>query len=321
VEIAENKLLKRLARFGGKGGDIVRGIGDDGAVLFLPEGRYVFAQDALVERTHFDFALQRPFDVGKKAVYVNVSDVLAMGSTPLYFLVTIGVPSEIGAGVIEELYRGMRRAASEFGVSLVGGDTTEAHGTLFIDVSMVGRLLTSEYLGRNKARTRDLIGVTGSLGEAAYGLSLLRENPLGKPNRFTRRYASPKPPFEAWKALIDAGLPGAMMDVSDGLMIDLERMMEESRKAAVVHMERLPIPRVLTRKGKEGLALGGGEDYQFLFTFDPGRIGEVEALTKRGVPLSVIGEVRQGRGVRLMEKGKEKKVVVKGYEHFGERMA
>ena len=118
----------------------MRGIGDDGAVLFLPEGPYVFAQDALVERTHFDFALQRPFDVGKKAVYVNVSDVLAMGSTPLYFLVTIGVPSEIGAGVIEELYRGMRRAGSEFGVSLVGGDTTEAHGTLFIDVSMVGRL-------------------------------------------------------------------------------------------------------------------------------------------------------------------------------------
>ncbi len=112
-----------------------------------------------------------------------------------------------------------------------------------------------------------------------------------------------------------------MMDVSDGLMIDLERMMEESRKAAVVHMERLPIPRVLARKGREGLALGGGEDYQFLFTFDRGRVGEVEALKERGVPLSVIGEVRQGRGVRLMEKGKEKKVAVKGYEHFGERMA
>ncbi len=321
MEIAENRLLKKLARFGGKGGDIVRGIGDDGAVLFLSEGPYVFAQDALVEKTHFDFAFQRPFDVGKKAVYVNVSDVLAMGAKPLYFLVTIGVPSSIGANVIEELYRGMRRAASEFGAGLVGGDTTEAHGALFIDVSMVGRLVTPEYLGRNKARAGDLIGVTGSLGEAAYGLSLLKESPQGKPNRFTRRYASPKPPIEAWKALVDAGIPRGMMDVSDGLMIDLERMMEESRKAAVVHMERLPIPPVLVRQGREGLALGGGEDYQFLFTFDRNRIGEVEALKKRGVPLSVIGEVRQGRGVRLMEKGKERSVAVKGYEHFGERMA
>ena len=240
-------------------------------MLFLPEGRYVFAQDALVERTHFDFAFQRPFDVGKKAVYVNVSDVLAMGAKPLYFLVTLGVPALIGAGVIEELYRGMRRAASEFDAALVGGDTTEAHGVLFIDVSMVGRLATPEYLGRNKAHAGDLIGVTGSLGEAAYGLSLLRERPRAKPNRFTRRYTRPKPPYDAWKALVDAGIPEAMMDVSDGLMIDLERMMEESRKAAVVHMERLPIPPVLVRQGREDLALGGGEDYQFLFTFDRGR--------------------------------------------------
>ena len=299
----------------------MRGIGDDGAVVFLSEGSYVLAQDAIVERTHFDFTLQRPFDVGKKAVYVNVSDVLAMGAEPLYFLVTIGVPSRIEARVIEEIYRGMGKAASEFGASLVGGDTTEAHEVLFIDVSMAGRLVTPEYLGRDKAEEGDLIGLTGSLGEAAYGLALLKGSPQMKPNRFTRRYTSPKPPYDAWKALVDARLPRAMMDVSDGLMLDLERMMEESGKAAVVHMERLPIPSALVKGGKEALALGGGEDYQFLFTFDRGRTDEVEALKSEGVPLSVIGEVRRGRGVRLMEKGRERKVMEKGYEHFGERLA
>jgi len=320
VEIAENRLLKRLARFGKKGGDIVRGIGDDGAVLSLSKGQFVFAQDALVEGTHFDFTLQRPADVGKKAVYVNVSDVLAMGARPLYFLVTIGVPESVGAKTIEEIYRGMGRAASEFGASLVGGDTTEARGALFIDVSMVGRLVTREYLGRNKAQDGDLIGITGSLGEAAFGLVLLAKSPRMRPNRFTRRFTSPKPPHDAWKALVDAAIPKAMMDVSDGLMIDLERMMEESGKAAVVHMERLPIPQALVKEGKEGLALGGGEDYQFLFTFDRSRTDEVEALKERGVPLSIIGEVRQGKGVRLMEKGREKKVAIKGYEHFGKRL-
>ena len=320
MEIAENRLLKRLARFGRSGGDIVRGIGDDGAVLFLSEGEYVFVQDALVEGTHFDFTLQRPIDVGKKAVYVNVSDVLAMGARPLYFLVTIGVPPVMGAKTIGELYRGMGRAASEFGASLVGGDTTEARGALFIDVSMVGRLVTPEYLGRDKAVTGDLVGVTGSLGEAAFGLALLKESPGMKPNRFTRRFTSPKPPHRAWKALVDAGIPRAMMDVSDGLLIDLERMMEESGKAAVVHMERMPIPSALVKEGKEALALAGGEDYQFLFTFDRGRKDEVEALKREGVALSIIGEVRQGRGVRLMEKGREKKVAIKGYEHFGKRL-
>jgi thiamine-monophosphate kinase len=320
VEIAENSLLKKLARFGRKGGHIVRGIGDDGAIVTLGAGSYVFVQDALVEGVHFDLTFQGPYDVGKKAVYVNVSDVLAMGAEPLYFLVTLGIPSQMGASAIEELYRGISRAGKEFGAALVGGDTTEARDAFFIDVSMTGRLIVPEYLGRNKAAAGDLIGVTGSLGESAYGLHLLRERPEMRPNRFTRRYRSPKPPIEAWKALVDAGLPRAMMDISDGLMIDVERMMEESRKAAVVYMEKLPIPAVLVRKGWEELALAGGEDYQFLFTFDRARIAEVEALKQRDVRLSVIGEVRPGRGVRLIDRGTERQVATKGYEHFRERL-
>ena len=319
MEISENSLLKRLARFGRRGGDIVRGIGDDGAVVSLSEGSYVFVQDALVEGVHFDLKFQRPFDVGKKAVYVNVSDVLAMGGEPLYFLVTLGVPARTAVSTIEELYRGMSRGASEFRASLVGGDTTEAR-QFFVDLSMTGRLVTREYLGRDKARTNDLIGVTGSLGEAAYGLWLLKEEPSMRPNRFTRRYTSPRPPYNAWKALVKAGLPRAMMDVSDGLMIDLERMMEASRKSAVVHMERLPIPSALVKDGKERFALAGGEDYQFLFTFDRTRIAEVEALKGGGVSLSVIGEVASGRGVRLMDRGRERKVAIKGYEHFGRKV-
>ena len=141
-----------------------------------------------------------------------------------------------------------------------------------------------------------------------------------RPNRFTRRYTSPRPPYSAWEALVKAGLPRAMMDVSDGLMIDLERMMEASRKAAVVHMERLPIPSALVKDGKERLALAGGEDYQFLFTFDRTRIAEVEALKREGISLSVIGEVASGRGVRLMDRGRERGVAIKGYEHFGRKV-
>ena len=162
--------------------------------------------------------------------------------------------------------------------------------------------------------------MTGMLGESAYGLHLLKKHPEARPNRFTRRYVSPRPPFETWRALVEGGIPRAMMDISDGLMIDLERMMEQSRKAAVVYMEKLPIPAVLVREGRQSLALSGGEDYQLLFTFDRGKRSAVEALKGSGFSLSVIGEVRAGRGVRLLDGGCERKVAMKGYEHFGERL-
>jgi thiamine-monophosphate kinase len=316
MDTAENSLVRKLARFGGRGGNVVRGIGDDGAVVDLPAGSYVFVQDALVEHTHFDLALQRPFDLGKKAVYVNVSDVLAMGAQPLYYLVSLGIPPHVSSKVIEELYRGMTRAAGEFGTTLLGGDTTASEKELFIDVSMTGRLRVSEYLGRDKARKGDLIGVTGSLGESAYGLGLLKKSPGTRPNRFTRRYTSPKPPFKTWEALMAGSIPRAMMDISDGLMIDLERMMSESGKAGIIHMEKLPIPAALRKKGIESLALAGGEDYQLLFTFDSEMRPTIEALKKDGFSLSIIGEVRAGKGVRLLDNGTERKVAMKGYEHF-----
>ncbi len=316
MEITENRLVKKLARYGANTGAVLRGIGDDGAVVRLEEGQYVFVQDAMVERIHFDFAIQSAYDVGRKAVYINVSDVLAMGAEPRYFLSTIGVPPRISAVQVEQIYRGMRDAGREFGAVLLGGDTTEAAADFFIDVSMAGRLAVREYLGRNKAHAGDLIGVTGALGESAYGLYLLKNKQGGRPDRFTRRYASPKPPHAAWKALTQAGIPNAMMDISDGLIIDLERMMEESGLQGVVHMERLPIPAVLKKEGKELFALAGGEDFQLLFTFDPSHADAVEALKKRRISVSIIGEVKAGKGVRLLDHGIEKKVVMKGYEHF-----
>jgi thiamine-monophosphate kinase len=316
MEITENRLIERIARFGKTAGHILRGIGDDGAVVDLDDGSYVFVQDALVEDIHFDLAIQKPYDVGKKAVYINVSDILAMGAVPLYYLVTIGIPKRVASSDIDGLYRGMDRAAKKFGIALLGGDTTETSRDFFIDVSMTGRLIVPEYLGRNKARTNDLLAVTGPLGESAYGLHSLREGTGSGSNRYEKRYKSPEPPVEAWRALIEAEIPRAMMDISDGLLIDLERMMKESGKAAIIHLEEVPMPGVLRREGKELLALAGGEDYQFLFTFDRSRRIDVESLKNAHPQLSVIGEIVSGKGVKLLDKGKERDVSMKGYQHF-----
>ncbi len=319
MEIAENELIARLKRFEKTSRETVRGIGDDGAVVDMPRGSYVFVQDTVVEHIHFEFAFMNPRAVGKKALYVNVSDILSMGALPLYYLVTIGIPGGMSFSQIRDLYAGMNQAAREFNVSLLGGDTSAVRSDFFVDVSMIGRLVGDHYLGRDGAREGDLIGVTGRLGESAYGLHLLMNGrSTHTKSTFVERYVNPKPPFKVWKELMDRHIPSGMMDVSDGLIIDLERMMKESRKGAHLDFGSIPIPRELSRQRKEHLALSGGEDYQFLFSFPPSKIEEVEAVRRKGLPLSVIGKVVRGRGVTLFRDGKVVPIKTKGYEHFGD---
>jgi thiamine-monophosphate kinase len=319
MDISENNLIKKIKKFGKMNGAIIRGIGDDGAVVAMGDGQYVLVQDAMVEHVHFEFSFFDPYYVGKKAINVNISDVLSMGALPLYYLVTIGVPARITSPDIERLYKGLRDASKALNITLLGGDTVGSD-TFFIDVSMVGRLVTGKYLGRDKAKVGDLIAVTGYLGEAAYGLHLLQKGSREKGSgRFVKRFMDPVSPCGFWNELIKRGITDAMMDISDGLIIDLERMMSESKKAARIHLESVPVPDVLRRKGMEELALTGGEDYQFLFTFSPTKLDHIKAVKDKGHMVSVIGEVAKGRGVKLFQKGKEIKLTAKGYQHFKEK--
>ncbi len=318
MEISENLLIKRLGKYGKSDGRIVRGIGDDGAVASLSEGKYVFVQDAMVEHVHFEFSFLDFYYVGKKIIDVNVSDILSMGALPLYFLVTIGVPAHVTSSDIEKMYRGIRNASRKFHVALVGGDTVQSD-TFFVDVSMTGRLVTGNYLGRNRARAGDLLAVTGYLGEAAYGLALLKQkSPAKGLMRFVKRFQDPVPPLDLWRNLTKRGITLAMMDISDGLIVDLQRMMVESGKSAVVFIENVPVPYTLRKNGMTELALTGGEDYQLLFTFPKRKLPLVESLQKQGHLISVIGEVRKGSGIRCYDNGKEVMIKKKGYEHFGE---
>ena len=319
MEIPENELIKRLKKFEKSRKEVIRGIGDDGAVVEMARGAYVFVQDTVVEHIHFEFAFMNARQVGKKALYVNISDILSMGALPLYFLVTIGIPQGMSFPEIRSLYSGMSRAAKEFNLTLLGGDTSATRSDFFIDVSMIGKLKSDHYLGREGASEGDYIGVTGFLGESAYGLHLLMSGRRDrKKNRFIDRYVNPKPPYKVWKELTDHDIPSGMMDVSDGLIIDLERMMRESRKGARLDFEHIPIPRELVRRKKESLALSGGEDYQFLFTFPPSKLPEVDELRGRGMPLSVIGRVVRGKGVKLLNQGVMVPITSKGYQHFGD---
>ena len=318
MEISENKLINRIKAFEDKSSLVIRGIGDDGAAVNFSGGQYVLVQDAMVEHVHFKFSFVNPYSVGKKAVYVNISDVLSMGALPLFYLVTTGINPSMESNDIARLYRGMRQAGREFGAVMIGGDTTESKHDFFIDVSMIGKIITKSYLGRDKAKVGDYIAVTGLLGESAYGLHLCLEGKkAGRSDRYTRRYASPKPDFTVWKEIVKRDITRAMMDVSDGLLIDLGRMMTESRTGAIVHLESVPMPAILKKNNLENLALAGGEDYQFLFTFPRRKLPAVESMISQGHPISVIGEIVKGTGVKVLVNGKPLETPVKGYEHFG----
>lgn len=317
--IRENQLIQRLHPFAGHGNRIIRGIGDDCAVVEMGSEWYVFTQDAMVENVHFTFAGTSLTALGRKALYVNISDILSMGADPLYYLVTIGLTKDLSYRRIRDFYKGMDQAAREFGVSLLGGDTVESKTGFFVDVSMTGHLRNRKYYGREKARKGDLIAVTGVLGESAYGLELLQKGvKTGVLKPFIDRHTSPRPPLEEWKELVERSIPNGMMDVSDGLLIDLERMMKESHTGARIDIDRVPVPEELKKAGRLDLALSGGEDYQLLFTFPQTRFAAVESLVRQGLRISVIGEVSGGRGVKVYRQGKRITVARKGYEHFGE---
>lgn len=316
--LRENELIQRLHTFAGTSKNIIRGMGDDCAVVEMGSEWYVFTQDAMVENVHFTLSNTHLTALGRKALYVNISDILSMGADPLYFLITIGITRDLSYRQIRDFYKGMDQAAGEFGVALLGGDTVESKSGFFIDVSMTGQLRDKTYYGREKARNGDLIGVTGFLGESAYGLELLRKGLKGgKMKTFLDRHNSPRPPLEEWKELMDQRIPNAMMDISDGLIIDLERMMKESKKAARIDTDRIPLPEVLKKQDRIDLALSGGEDYQLLFTFPPTRFARFQEMALKGLNVSVIGEVSEGRGVRVYRNGKRTQIARKGYEHFG----
>lgn len=299
----------------------MRGIGDDGAVVDLGRGRYVFVQDAMVEHTHFEFSFMDPYSVGKKALYSNISDILAMGAEPEFYLVTTGIPADMSSNDMVSLYKGMDRAAHEFGVTLLGGDTVASKGGFFIDISVIGKLVGDTYYGRDKAKAGDHIAVTGKLGQAAMGLKILQGSEEAQGMKgCIRRFLSPKPPYAVWKDLVKNDITVVMMDISDGLLMDLERMMAESKKQARIDLERVPMPRYLRQKGLERLALSGGEDYQLLFTFPEKKMPAVSTLSEKIGGITVIGRVFDGRGVRVFHNGKEMDMPGRtGFDHFGRR--
>jgi thiamine-monophosphate kinase len=306
------------------------GLGDDAALVDLGTNQMVLTADLLVEGVHFQRQTTSPHDLGYKALVVNVSDVAAMGGSPRYALVSLGIPRTVEMAWVVELYAGLRDAASEYATAIVGGDTSRADAVV-ISVAVAGEVAEGLAVTRSGARPGDRIVVTGALGAAAGGLRLASASKHDvaavastRGRELLSAHARPVARVGEGQTLAREGAT-AMMDVSDGLAIDLGRLCRESRVGGHVSLPNVPVaPALIELQSALGvdpldLALGGGEDYELLATLPPRAVPLTAQLLRDrfGTPLTDIGEIRAGEGVAAVDAdGSERPLEAEGWDHF-----
>jgi thiamine-monophosphate kinase len=327
--LSETALITALNRlFGPAPPEVLLGIGDDCAAIRLDEDRcLLLTVDTLVEGVHFDLSYTPLQKLGFKALAVNLSDIAAMGGEPRYALLSLGwPPSRDRAGALV-LAEGLARAAREYGVSLIGGDTVASPGGLSLTVTLTGEVAAARMLRRSGAQAGDLVYVTGPLGEAAAGLEVLRRGLQLAPEAqraLTEAFLTPRPQLKAGRLLAATGLATALIDLSDGVATDLFHICQASSVGAVIEAGLVPVsPHLAAAAPALGLdplslALSGGEDYQLLFT-SPREAAPAlkQAFSQAGLPPPrALGEIQAGQKV-LLARGLEKiDISGQGYDHF-----
>lgn len=296
-------------------GDVVVGPGDDCAVVRVSGRRLLITTDALVDRVHFQTEWMSPTQIGRKAFLVNASDIAAMGGRPRFCVVSAGAPSELSSVALAAMHRGIAAAARTSGVSVVGGNLCRA-SELFLSLTLIGDPPAHPLL-RHRMKPGDGIYVTGTLGDAALGLSMLRRNDRAR-GRPVRRFREPQPRLREGALLARPGHATAMIDVSDGLQQDLHRLCRASRVSAAVFRHRVPVSAQVRRAGFS-FALNGGEDYELLCAVPDRNRARVENVAKRfECGLTRIGRcVAGGDEVKLLdESGRSLPTLGTGFDHF-----
>lgn len=301
------------------------GLADDVALIDGPPGeQYVLKTDAIVEGVHF-LASDPAGQVAQKLLRVNLSDLAGKGAHPLGYLLTTALPKTRDETWLAAFAAGLAADQARFGIGLLGGDSVAIDGPVTLSVAAIGRIAAGRAVLRSGARAGDTLYVTGSLGDAALGLALLRGDLLGVDDIAAQflvdRYRLPQPRLAVGQGLV--GIAHAMMDVSDGLVQDLGHLADASGLAAVIEAARLPLSPALQQAiGRDRrhlmAALAGGDDYELLFAAPAAATPIIAALARdTGVAITAIGRVEPGSGVRVVDgDGAPIAVPVGGYRHF-----
>lgn len=346
--VGELALLRNVRnRFAAASSDrsVLVPIGDDAAVIAPAAGRIMVTTDLMAEGVHFDLAYTSPSALGFKLVSVNVSDIMAMGALPRYLFLNLGLKAESDEIFFDRFYDGVQAACDLYGVMLTGGDMSGVRNDLFVSATVIGE--GERYCTRSGAKPGDKIYVTGMPGESGCGLALLKQMSAAEHSQvcaligigstaqaphaiaigtatlpwfqaeiLLRRHLMP----EARSAAQIVSHATAMLDVSDGLCIDLTRLCDESRVGATLRLAHVPLSDAL-RAGAACLnvdplrsATSGGEDYELLFTAPS--LSEDLLAGAAGFPITCIGEITAHERTIVGMDGSISPLVAQGYEHF-----
>ena len=311
----------------------VVGVGDDAAVIDHFGKQTVVTTDLLIENVHFDLIYTPLKHLGYKSVVVNVSDVYAMNATPAQITLSLGISNRFSIEALDEFYEGVYAACENYGVDLVGGDTTSSQKGFIISVTAIGEVSPDKYVKRSTAKKGDLLCVSGTLGSAYVGLLFLErekkiylESPDVQPDLEGESFVIGKllKP-EARKDIVDffeqqALQPTAMIDISDGLSSEILHICRESELGCVLYEEKIPIAEEMRNAAYKfkidptACALSGGEDYELLFTLSQ---NDYDKITLNE-DISVIGYMTEAaEGASLITKGGNKHpITAQGWNHI-----
>jgi thiamine-monophosphate kinase len=327
-QTSENRIIQLLRnRYPAKGALLKKGIGDDAAVMrFQRAGEYwSITTDMLLEDIDFRRDWTNPRLLGRKSIAVNLSDLAAMGARPRFFTVSLAVPSNISERWILEFYEGLTYADSAKGAQLIGGDLSHSKSGIAISITALGESLKGKVLYRSGGKAGDLLYVTGTLGKSGAGLRLLQDG-LTHPGARAQRDALqchrvPEPRCEIGLWLAQCGLVSCMMDLSDGLSMDLPRLCAASGVGAEIRLADLPIFPESQRWGCDPveLALHGGEDFELLFAVKAAMNYWFEKIYPREFPKATQIGIMTGAAGKIWITGPGKRrcrLPERGYDHF-----
>lgn len=308
-DIGEFGLIDRISKKS-KDKNVLVGIGDDAAVYKTDKGLQVVTTDTLIEGDHFRKEWFTPKQIGKKSIEINVSDIAAMGAVPRYVLVSLAIPNDLDVSFIEEIYKGMWSVCDKYGIEIIGGNMTHCD-TIVISITLTGEAKKNNLCLRRGAKPGDLIFVSGHLGNGRAGLRLFQENIEGF-NKIRKNYLEPKAQLDFSKNI--APYVNSMIDVSDGLASEIRHICDESKCGAIIYKDKIPINEevrnlvIQLNEDEYDYALYGGEDFQLVYTVSKDKYEKINGF--------LIGEVTKERDIFLSFKGKEKKLIDEGYDHF-----
>jgi thiamine-monophosphate kinase len=332
--LGEFGLISRLSsRLKYRSSKLKIGIGDDCAVYTSSPGKYQIATtDALVETVHFDLKSISPEQLGRKSMSVNISDIAAMGGVPTLAFISIGIPRTTSVRFLDRFYDGLEQICQPYKIELAGGDTVATPKHIFINITMLGEADKKHLFTRSGARPGDKILVTGNPGDSALGLHLLQHGKTkksggSKANALIKKHLDPTPRLAESQLLVKSRAKiTAMIDISDGLVQDLGHICKSSGVGAILDEKQLPKSSELrhicahNNWDSNKFVLGGGEDYELLFTSPPKDVTKIaQQFRKADTSVTVIGEITPEAEELFLIRGNGHHVSLRkteGYDHF-----